>query len=114
MGDETESNTNSNLNSQELLDVAREAMPENTIKTMGRAVYTYRRWAERRQNTKYVKINLLDCGDDLVSLDRTLFKFYGEVHIAEGPKLTPSSLQVLRAGPQRFEYLLWHVPQLYI
>ena len=33
--DETESDTNSNLNSLELLDLAREAMSENTVKNDG-------------------------------------------------------------------------------
>ena len=56
--------------------------------------------AERRQ-VKYVKDDISAYGQDLVALDRTLYKFYGEVHTVEGLQFTPSSLQVLRAGLQR-------------
>ena len=31
-----------------------------------------------------------------------LFKFYGEIHTLDGPGFTPSSLQILRAGLQRY------------
>ena len=72
MEDVVGSETNSDLNSQELFERAREAISENTRKTTEWAVHTYRRWAERRQNIQYVRVNVLDYGDDLVSLDRAL------------------------------------------
>ena len=100
----------SDLNSQELQERAVECRPENTRKTTEWAQQTYRRWAERRQNVDHVKVNLLDYGGDLKALDRALFKFYGEVHTLDGAMFTPSSLQVLRAGLQR--YLSDNVPDM--
>ena len=101
----------SNLDSQELHDRARDAIPSNTRRTTDWAIQTYRRWAERRQNVPYVKLDLLGyTAEELPSLDKALFKFYGEAHTVDGPKFTPSSLQVLRAGLQR--YLSEHMPDM--
>ena len=59
----------------------------------------------------YVKLDLREYDvEDLVSLDKTLFKFYGEAHTVDGPRFTPSSLQVLRAGLQR--YMSEHKPEM--
>ena len=87
--------------SQELEERAIEAQPKNTRKTTSWAVAVYRRWAARRSRHHYIKADILDYGTDASALNKTLHKFYGEVHTVEGRSLTPSSLQVLRAGLQR-------------
>ena len=106
----TDSDENSDLPSQELADRVAECVPANTRKTTEWAVATYKRWAQRRSNVRYVKEDLLAYRDDLQALDQSLYKFFSEVHTTGGPGFTPSSLQVLRAGLQR--YMTEHDPDM--
>ena len=68
--DVTDSEENSDLPSQELADRVAECVPANTRKTTEWAVTTYRRWAQRRPNVRYVKEDLLAYRNDLQALDR--------------------------------------------
>lgn len=90
------SDSDSDLNSQELDLRTAEAQPQNTRRSTNWAVSVYRRWAARRQQYQYVQADLLEYGDDLASLNRSLYKFYSEVHTTENEAFTPSSLQVRR------------------
>ncbi|KAF0304375.1 hypothetical protein FJT64_023799 [Amphibalanus amphitrite] len=98
----SESDYDTDYDSQELLERNKDAQPKNTRKTTSWAVSVFRRWAARRSRHDYVKPDLLDYGTDASALNRTLFKFYSEVHTVEGHSLTPSSFHVLRAGLQRY------------
>ena len=99
--DDSDDSRGSNLDSQELRERAIESIPKNTRKSTQWAIETYKKWAQRRRQVKYVKQDITRYGQDFAALDKTLYKFYGEVHTEEGMQFTPSSLQVLRAGLQR-------------
>ena len=100
--DDGENSQDSNLNSQELQKRASESVPpRNTRKSMQWALDTYRKWAGRRREVNYIRQDIASYAHDFEALDKTLFKFYGEVHADDGSPFTPSSLQVLRAGLQR-------------
>ena len=98
--DETDEDS-SNLRSQELEERARECRAVNTRKTTKWAVGIFEKWARRRAGTReYIMDNILEYQNP-EDLNRTLFKFYAEVHTLDGHQFSPSSLQVLRAGLQR-------------
>ena len=99
--DDSDDSRGSNLDSQELRERAIESIPKNTRKSTQWAIETYKKWAQRRRQVKYVKQDITRYGQDFAALDKALYKFYGEVHTEEGMQFTPSSLQVLRAGLQR-------------
>ena len=89
-----DSDFDSDLNSQELDNRATEAQPHNTRKSTTWAVGVYRRWAARRQQYSFIKSDLVDYGDDIEGLNKSLYKFFSETHTIENEAFTPSSLQV--------------------
>ena len=95
---DSQSEYESDLNSQELDNRAKEAQPQNTRKSTAWAVSVYKRWAARRQQHDFIKADLMEYGDDLESLNKALFKFYNEAHTIEKEAFTPSSLQVCILG----------------
>ena len=94
--------SDSDLNSQEIADRAKDAIPGNTERNTKWAEAVYTRWARRRASCDFVRAHITDysAGDEK-DLSSALKKFYAEVHTQEGPGFTPSSMQCLRAGLQR-------------
>ena len=92
--DDSNSEYESDLNSQDLEDRAREAQPKNTRRSTAWAISVYKRWAARRQQYTFVKADLLEYRENVEELNKTLFKFYNEAHTVENEAFTPSSLQV--------------------
>ena len=80
--------SDSYLNSQEIADRAKYAMPINTEKNTRWAESVYSRWAVRRANSVFVRPKITDYGaDDQKDLNKALKNFM--------PKFIPWKDQVL-------------------
>ena len=67
--------SDSDLNSQEIADRAKDAMPINTEKNTRWAEGVYSRWAQRRRNSEFVRPKITDYGaEDEKDLNKTLKK----------------------------------------
>lgn len=67
--------SDSDLNSQEIADRAKDAMPINTEKNTRWAEGVYSRWAQRRTNSEFVRPKITDYGaEDEKDLNKALKK----------------------------------------